>query len=169
MFSRKNSRTSRFIRFLRTAFPVRLLAVIPSLLVPVPLRPTITKKCSVWTFLPERFRLTKSFRFSILRVFGNEKEPIRNETLFNGNFAVWRTLHGQPFAPFGASSSNHPGSAVGPHSGPETVCAGSLDLAGLIRSFHGSLIPICAKVVGSDCLRTNFYLNHNFRPCQEEK
>src|SRR3989304_8502940 len=69
LFKRKDSLMSRLNRFLWTAFPILLLTAIPSLVTPHPFFIKEIVKCSLRSFLPNRFRLTKSFRSNNLSDF----------------------------------------------------------------------------------------------------
>jgi len=67
---RKNSRTSRLIRFRTTALPTLPLTVIPNRVSPTSLVLVITTKLAEWVFLPLRESLENSRRFLRRAVFG---------------------------------------------------------------------------------------------------
>jgi len=72
---RKNSRRTLFIRLRTTAFPTRVLTVMPSRLSPISFVSLMTTKCEVWTFLPPRDRFRNSERLVRRAFFGNLSPP----------------------------------------------------------------------------------------------
>lgn len=133
LLSLKNSLIRRLTLFLLTAFPVFLPTVTPSLEMPSPFCFKMTTKCLEWRCMPDLFRLTKSIRFNILILFGNEKDSMRLRKI-DRNCKAW--LDGYSFPPLCPSSSQDINSAFRSHSCSEAMSSCPLDIAGLICPFH---------------------------------
>jgi hypothetical protein len=137
--SLKTSRMIRFDRFLMTAPPTFLLAVIPSLVRPSPFLAMRTVKWAVRNLRPNRFRLTKSLRSNTLSIFGKAKAGIPELWSFQ---KVKALSYRQTFSAFGSSSFKDLDTPGSTHSCPESMSPRPSDIAWLIRSFHGVIVSV---------------------------
>jgi hypothetical protein len=129
--SRKNSRTSRFARFRSTDPPTLRLAVIPrrvSLVVP---GIWSTRKCRLALPRLVRWILKKSRRDRTRRARVRRKSVLPPP-------GFGRSRHRKPMAAFGTTAFDYQAATRSGHTGSETMTATPSQIAGLIRSFHGS-------------------------------
>jgi len=129
--SRKNSRTSRFARFRSTAPPTLRLAVIPrrvSLVVP---GLWSTRKCRL--ALP---RLPRWIRRKSLRDRTRRARVSRRSVLLSPGFGGRR--HCQALATLRTTPLQHQAATRRGHASTKTMTATPSQIAGLVRSLHGS-------------------------------
>lgn len=129
--SRKNSRTSLFARFRSTAPPTLRLAVIPRRVSLV--RPGLwsTRKCRL--ALP---RLPRWIRRKSLRERTRRARVSRRSVLPASRLG--RRHDREPLATLGPTPLQHQPATRGGHTCTKTMTAAPSEIAGLIRSLHGS-------------------------------
>jgi hypothetical protein len=138
---RKNSRTSRLIRFRVTELPTFPLTVIPNRHWPRSLGLLITTKFADGFLRPARDSFRNSGRFLRRADFGNFSLPGGNILSCLRTGALRRHVHRQSLPPLGAAPLEHFTPAGCIHAGEKTVGALSANIARLIGSFHSINTP----------------------------